>query len=406
MQRTEQSDLPAFEKAAQCWLEDHAERRAPAGGVVWGEGSDNVALFKNLTFDEEKAHIDALRDWHRMKSDADYGSIDWPVEYGGAGLPRTFAQAFSRLESKYETPAGHEAVSITMELVAPTIRTVGSDELKDRYLRPMRRGDEMWCQLFSEPGAGSDLAGVSSRAVREGDAWVLNGQKVWTSGAQYADFGYILCRTDPTVAKHQGLTTFLLPMDASGVEVRPLRQMSGGTCFNEVFLTDVVVPDSHRLGDVGAGWSVATTTLGFERAAATKGGTSGGDIFERLVMLARHVGLADDPLIRQRLAGLYTDGRVRALTRRRVADAVKSGSTPGPEGSIGKLAWTEGLRTMADLAGDLLGARLTADTGAWGTFAWGEFVNGVPGYRVAGGSDEIQRNIIAERVLGLPREPR
>jgi alkylation response protein AidB-like acyl-CoA dehydrogenase len=290
--------------------------------------------------------------------------------------------------------------------VAPTIRTVGSDALKDRYLRPMRRGDEMWCQLFSEPGAGSDLAGLSCRAIRDGDVWVLNGQKVWTSGAQYADFGYIMCRSDPTVAKHKGLTAFLLPMIASGVEVRPLRQMSGGSSFNEVFLTDVAVPDSHRLGDEGAGWSVATTTLGFERAAATKSGTSGGDLFERLVMLARHMGRNDDPVIRQRLAALYTDGRVRALTRRRVSDAVKAGGTPGPEGSIGKLAWTEGLRAMADLAGDLLGPQLTADSGAWGTFAWNEFVNGVPGFRVAGGSDEIQRNIIAERVLGLPREPR
>jgi alkylation response protein AidB-like acyl-CoA dehydrogenase len=395
-----------YEGEARRWLDQQAEPRPPSASLTWGEGSDNVALFRNLSFADERAHIESIRDWQRTKSDAGYGSITWPEAYGGAGLDRRYEQAFVRLESGYATPVGHEAVSITMELVAPTILTYGTDEQKARYLRPMRRGDEMWCQLFSEPGAGSDLASLSTRAVRDGDSWVVNGQKVWTSGAQYADFGYIVCRTDPSVPKHQGLSAFIVSMDTPGVDVRPLRQMSGGSSFNEVFLSDVTLPDSCRLGEVGAGWSVALTTLGFERAAATKSGTSGGDLFDRLVLLAREMGRDGDPLVRQRLAGLYTDGRVRALTRRRVADSIKAGSTPGPEGSIGKLAWTEGLRDMATLAGDLLGPRLGADSGAWGTFAWTEFVNGVPGFRVAGGSDEIQRNIIAERVLGLPRDPR
>jgi alkylation response protein AidB-like acyl-CoA dehydrogenase len=197
----------------------------------------------------------------------------------------------------------------------------------------------------------------------------------------------------------------VLAMDLPGVEVRPLRQMSGGSSFNEVFLTDVVLSDTDRLGEVGGGWSVAVTTLGFERAAATQGGMSGDDLFRRLVLLARHLGRDTDPVIRQRLTSIYTEGRVRSLTRRRVSASLKAGGTPGPEGSIGKLAWTEGLRNIAEMAGDLLGPRLTADSGEWGTFAWSEFINGAPGYRVAGGSDEIQRNIIAERVLGLPREP-
>jgi alkylation response protein AidB-like acyl-CoA dehydrogenase len=400
------TDLEAYTKQALDWLDDHAERRGPAHQVKWGEGSDDVALFKNLSFEEEREHIEALRDWQRQKSDGGYGSIAWPQEYGGSGLDGRYERAFAKLESGYITPIGHEAVSITMELVAPTIRVYGTDAQKDRFVRPMRRGDEMWCQLFSEPGAGSDLASVSTMAQRDGDQWILNGQKVWTSGAQYADFGYIMCRTDPSVAKHRGLTAFVLPMDTPGVDVRPLRQMSGGSSFNEVFLTDVRLPATAQLGEVGAGWSVALTTLGFERAAVTKSGNGGDDLFERLVLLARHVDRQTDPIVRQRLAAIYTEGRLRSLTRRRVSDSIKAGATPGPEGSVGKLAWTQGLRSMADLAGDLLGPRLAADSGEWGTFAWTEFVNGVPGYRVAGGSDEIQRNIIAERVLGLPREAR
>lgn len=242
------ADLNSFEVRALAWLEQHVERRAPTEDVRWGEGSDSVALFKNLTFEEERAHIDALRDWQRAKSDAGYGSIIWPVIYGGAGLSRDY-----------------------------------------------------------EP--------------------------------------------------------------APGVEVRPLRQMSGGSSFNEVLLDDVAVPDSNRLGAVGAGWSVAITTLGFERAAATRSATSGGDLFDRLILLARHVGRDTDPVLRQRLAAIYTNGRVRALTRRRVSAAVRGGGTPGPEGSIGKLAWTEGLRDVAELAGELLGPSLVADSGEWGTFA-------------------------------------
>jgi alkylation response protein AidB-like acyl-CoA dehydrogenase len=398
-------DLESYTTTAEAWLEAHVNRRVPANDLIWGEGSDNVALFKNLSSVDEREHIDALRNWQRTKSAAGYGSITWPTRFGGAGLSRAYEQSFARSEAGFVIPAGHEAVSITLELVAPTILTVGTAEQKDRYLAPMRRTDEMWCQLFSEPGAGSDLASISTRAERDGDRWVLNGQKVWTSGAQFADLGYIICRTDAGAAKHRGLTAFVLAMDLPGVEVRPLRQMSGGSSFNEVFLTDVVLSDTDRLGEVGGGWSVAVTTLGFERAAATQGGMSGDDLFRRLVLLARHLGRDTDPVIRQRLTSIYTEGRVRSLTRRRVSASLKAGGTPGPEGSIGKLAWTEGLRNIAEMAGDLLGPRLTADSGEWGTFAWSEFINGAPGYRVAGGSDEIQRNIIAERVLGLPREP-
>jgi len=397
------ADIGMFTEEARAWLREHARLRRAPEPYAWGEGPDSVALFHNLSADEERAHLDAARAWQRQKSDAGYGSITWPVEYGGAGLPPAYEAAYRREEARFETPKGHEAISITLELIAPTILALGTTEQKDRYLRAMRRTDEMWCQLFSEPGAGSDLASLACRAVADGGRWVLNGQKVWTSGAQYADFGYILCRTDPHAPKHRGITAFLIPMDAPGIEVRPLRQMSGGASFNEVFLTDVVVPDNARLGDVNDGWRVALTTLGFERAARS-GGTGGADMFGRLLDLARHLGRTDDPLVRQRLASVYLHGRLRSMNRRRAGARLRAGGVPGPEGSISKLMLTQGLQEVADTAALLLGPRLAADTGQWGTYAWSEFVNGTPGFRIAGGSDEIQRNIIAERALGLPRE--
>lgn len=398
---------PSFEEQALSWLEAHAKRRPPPKELVWGDGSDDVSLFHDLTFAAEKAHIDAHRAWQRTKSDAGYGSIDWPEAFGGAGLSRKHATTFRRLESAFDTPPSHEAIGITMNLIAPTILSVGTDQQKKRYLRPMRRLDEMWCQLFSESEAGSDLAGLSTRATRDGDEWVLDGQKVWTSGAQYADHGYCLARTDPDAPKHRGITAFVFPMDTPGVEVRPLRQMTGGSSFNEVFLTGVRVPDEQRLGEVNDGWSVAITTLGFERAASSGGGGSGGPTMsDRLILLAKHLQVDDDPRVRQRLADVHARERLLSWTNRRSAATAKAnGGVPGPEGSLGKLLWTESLRAASDTASTLLGPRLAADTGEWGTFAFTSFVNGTSGYRIAGGSDEIQRNIISERVLGLPKEP-
>jgi alkylation response protein AidB-like acyl-CoA dehydrogenase len=226
---------------------------------------------------------------------------------------------------------------------------------------------------------------------------------VWTSGAQYADFGYALCRTDPDVPKHRGLTAFLVDMRAPGVEARPLRQMTGGSSFNEVFFTDVRVPDAMRLGEVGGGWSVAITTLGFERAGA--GGISA-TTADRLVATAQALGRADDPVIRQLLARAVTHQTLMGLNKRRVLARQRAGATPGPEGSIGKLFWTEGLRLLNEVAGTILGPRLVADTGEWGTYAWSEHLLGTSGFRVAAGTDEVQRNILGERVLGLPADVR
>jgi alkylation response protein AidB-like acyl-CoA dehydrogenase len=269
------------------------------------------------------------------------------------------------------------------------------------------RQDEYGCQLFSEPSAGSDLASLATRAERDGGEWVLDGQKVWTSGARFAQWGLAITRTDPGVPKHKGLTAFMVPLGAPGVEVRPIRQMSGGANFNEVFLTGVRLSDDLRLGAVGDGWRVALTCLGFERDhSGGGGGGSVGGSYHRVLAAAAHFDLLGDSTTRQTLADLYIHHRVAQFTNRRAAARLKAGQTPGPEGSLGKLMWTANMSRVSTAISHILGPRLVADTGEWGTYAWGEHVLGAPGYRIAGGSDEIQRNIIGERVLGLPAEPR
>lgn len=398
----ETEGLAEFRARAREWLSNRLDTAVSSNPNAWGVGSDSVAIFRTLNHEGERAHILSTRRWIQEKADAGFANLTWEVEWGGQGLPATFEAAFADEERAFVTPPGHEAVSITVGLVAPTIRVHGTPEQRERFLPPMLRTDEMWCQLFSEPGAGSDLAGLSARADRDGDGWVLNGQKVWTSGAQFADFGYLLARTDPGAPKHRGITAFLLPMNAEGVDVRPLRQMTGGASFNEVFLTDVRVSDWWRLGEIGDGWGVALTTLGFERTASQLKG----DTVARLIGLAQHLGVSGEPVIRQSLARAFIHSTLAELTKRRAAARLAAGSTPGPEGSLDKLIGTEGLRLYADVAGLLLGPRLAADTEEWGTYTWSEYVLGVPGARLAGGTDEIQRNVIGERFLGLPREPR
>lgn len=395
--------IEEFRAEAHAWFAAHlAPRPQDDGNVVWGEGSDSVALFHNLSAAEEKALIDTQRAWVQQKADAGFANVSWEPEWGGRGLPLAYERALLEEESRFVAPPSHEAVSITIQLIGNTLRAVGTEAQKQRFLRRTIRTEDLWCQLFSEPGAGSDLAAAATSAVRIPDGWVLNGQKVWTSGAQYADWGYILCRTDPDAPKHRGLTAFIVPMTAPGVEIRPLRQMTGGSSFNEVFFTDVLVPDDYRLGAVGDGWRVAVTTLGFERGGA--GGRGG--VVPRLMALARHRGRQDDPVIRQLIAKAYTHEKLLGLTIERAKSRLRAGETPGPEGSIGKLYWTEGLRLNNEVAAALLGPELIADTGEWGTYAWSELLLGTAGFRVAAGTDEVQRNILSERVLGLPGEPR
>jgi alkylation response protein AidB-like acyl-CoA dehydrogenase len=407
------SGLAQWQARARDWLRAHAQPReaaAAAGGDgPAGGGLGSVAVFDNLTFGQEQEQLAAAAAWQRAKLAAGYGAITWPPEHGGAGLTVAYEDAFGREEAHFAVPRKNELFSVTLELVAPTIAAFGTPA-QQRGLIPRLLAAELFvCQLFSEPGAGSDLASLSLRAERRGSGWVLNGQKVWTSGARHAALGELIARTGPAQARHRGLTAFLVPMDAPGVDIRPIRQMSGGSSFNEVFFTDVGVPDEARLGDVGQGWQVALTTLGFERARSGAGAQQPGGSFAQVADTARELGVQDDPLVRQMLADLYVRSEVQRRYAEKMTQSATSGGAggaPGEEGSVLKLMWSANLMRTSAVVSELLGPRLVADTGEAGTFAWSEHLLGAPGYRIAGGTEEIQRNIIAERVLGLPREPR
>jgi alkylation response protein AidB-like acyl-CoA dehydrogenase len=370
----------------------------------WGEGSDKVGLFPEKSREKARAEVEVSKGWRQKVFDAGFGWITGPSRYGGRELPSSYDRQWQSLQAQYEVPSGGP-FGIGLGMVAPTILAHATDEVKDRYLRALYRGEIVACQLFSEPAAGSDLASLQTRAVRDGDEWLVTGQKVWTSGAQYSDIGEIICRTDPDAPKHKGLTGFVVDMHATGVEVRPLRQMTGGASFNEVFFTEVRVPDDHRLGDVNQGWTVALTTLMNERAAIGGGGASGGIGPGRLIELLQHSGQAKDPILRQRLADIWINANVARFTNLRAMEKIKAGQLPGPEMSIAKLTLTNNMLRICDFLGLALGPKLIADSGEWGTFAWAELVLGVPGMRVAGGTDEVMHNIIGERVLGLPKEP-
>jgi acyl-CoA dehydrogenase len=395
----------AFREEVLAFLDANAKPRGEEK-FVWGEGSDRVALFDETSRDAEKRQLEEAKAWRAKRWDAGLGWIFGPPELGGRGLPAGYDRIYSALEARYEVP-NQSFFGIGLGMVAPTILAHGTEDVKRQYLPAMYRGDVVGCQLFSEPGAGSDLASLQTRAVRDGDEWLVTGQKVWTSGAQYSDIGEVICRTDPDQPKHKGLTGFVVDMHAPGVEVRPLRQMTGGASFNEVFFTDVRVPDDHRLGDVNQGWTVALTTLMNERAAIGAGGAGGGSNVgtTRMIELLRHYGSASDPVLRQELMELHIHQTVARLTNQRALDKIKAGQAPGPELTTAKLALTQNMTRAADFVAHVLGPRLTADTGEWGTYSWNQFVVGVPGMRIAGGSDEVLRNIISERVLGLPKEP-
>jgi alkylation response protein AidB-like acyl-CoA dehydrogenase len=394
-----------FRAEALAFLEANAKRRQTEV-TRWGEGSDRVGVLEEKTPEEERAEVEAAKAWRQKMFDAGFGWITGPAQYGGRELPKSYERLYQSIEAEFATPS-MSPFGIGLGMVAPTILAHATDKVKDAYLRKMYRGDIIGCQLFSEPGAGSDLAGLQTRAVRDGDEWIITGQKVWTSGAQYSDIGEIICRTNPDAPKHKGLTGFVVDMHAPGVEVRPLRQMTGGASFNEVFFTEVRVPDDHRLGDVDQGWSVALTTLMNERAAIGGGGAGVGTMgTARLIEMLRYLGKDKDPVLRQQLADVYINGQVARYTNLRAMEKIKAGQLPGPEMSIGKLTLTQNMQRIQKFVCDALGPRITADTGEWGTFAWAEFVLGVPGMRVAGGTDEVMRNIVGERVLGLPKEPR
>jgi acyl-CoA dehydrogenase len=398
-----QPTLEQFQADALAFLEANAPRKEAEKKFVWGEGADKVAMFEEKDRQSEKLDVAEACAWRRKKFDAGFGYIFGSEQYGGRGLPVAYSRAYDALEAKYEIPS-QSCFTIGLGMVAPTIVDHGSDIARDLYVRKMYRGDIVGCQLFSEPGAGSDLANLSTKAERDGDEWIITGQKVWTSGAHYSDIGEIIARTDFDMPKHKGLTGFIVDMHAPGVEIRPLRQMTGGASFNEVFFTEVRVRDDHRLGDVNNGWNVALTTLMNERAAIGAGG-GGGGFFTRVIEMVKFYGLDKDPVVRDELAKIIIHNKVAGYNNQRAMDKIKSGQMPGPEMSMAKLAGTANMMRLGDFVSMVLGPKLVADSGEWGTYAWNQLILGTPGGRIAGGSDEVMRNIVAERVLGMPKDP-
>ena len=345
--------------------------------------------------------IGRAKRWQATKFDAGLAKITWEPELGGRDGSPAEQIIFQQEEAAQKTPP--DLFTVGLQFVAPTLRVHGTPEQKERYLRPLLRGDTVWCQMFSEPNAGSDSAGLATRAVRDGDEWILDGQKVWTSGAHIADYGEVLCRTNPTVPKHDGITAFILDLRSPGVTVRPLQQMTGTADFNEVFLDSVRVPAENVIGEVDDGWHVAVTTLMNERSSLGASRLTPSSLPARLADLARRNGTLDQTT-RQRIVDVWIQGELGRYLSMRNLTAALQGRQPGPEGSVAKLGTTKLNVAAGQLAIDLLGPAgmlREGDDARWvRKFLWS------PAHRLGGGTDEVNRNIVAERVLGLPGEPR
>jgi acyl-CoA dehydrogenase len=358
---------------------------------------------------EGLSDLQTARLWQKRKFDAGWACVQWPREYGGRDA--TPIQQVILVEEEARFNVAPSPFAIGHGMAGPTLMAWATEEQKRRFLPTIASGEEVWCQLFSEPAGGSDLAALRTRAVQEGDDWLINGQKIWTSGAQHSNYGILVVRTDPTVPKHKGLTYFFVGMSSPGIEVKPIKQLSGESGFNEVYLTDLRIPDEQRLGEVGQGWQVSLTTLMNERASI---GTRAVQIgFDALFKLAQGVTIDDRPAIedkavRAKLANWFAQESGLKFTGYRSLTALSRGTTPGPENSIGKLVNAPKVQDMASFALDLLeagGVILDPDLAPAQALFQNVFMR-APGGRIAGGTDEIMANIIAERVLGLPQDVR
>ncbi len=385
-----------FRAAVRAFLEANAERRKP--GTADGYRTSQSA----------PGALQRAKAWQAKKAAAGYAGITWPKEWGGRGGTPIEQVIYNQEEAHYVVPRGFFEIGLGMCI--PTLCTWGTPEQRQRFAPPALKGEEIWCQLFSEPAAGSDLAGLRTRAEKKGDEWIINGQKIWTSGAHYSDYGILVTRSDPNVPKHKGLTFFFLSMKSPGVEIRPIKQISGQSHFNEVFFTDVRIPDSQRLGPVGAGWQVSLTTLMNERLAV---GDAPGPDFTEIFELARGLELEDgpaikNPAVRDKLADWFVRAQGLKYTKFRTMTALSRGETPGPEASIGKLVSATKLQEIASFGMDLLGMGgvMTDEAALPANALFQQALLYSPALRIAGGSDEILRNIIAERVLGLPADVR
>jgi alkylation response protein AidB-like acyl-CoA dehydrogenase len=345
--------------------------------------------------DDDDTVFDRRRSWNVTLFEAGYAAIDWPVTHGGRDASVLEQLVYNEEIARAGVPGPVNAIGVAN--IAPAIMTLGTAEQQERFLRPMLRGDEIWSQGMSEPDAGSDLASLQCRAVRDGDHFVVNGQKTWNSLGHRADWCQPYVRTDPAVPKHEGMTCLLVDMRSAGIETRPIKTMGGALDFAEVFFTDVEVPVSAVLGEIGSGWHVATRTLGFERAGVAKLSLMLKENFDRLLADAGPVRRAD-PVQRQRLSARYIDTVLLRLLAQRAISAAIHGKMPGAEASVIKLAWSTMEQRVAETALDVMGI-----DGLSGP--WAERLAGSRSLTIAGGTTEVNKNIIGERVLGLPREP-
>ncbi len=383
-----------FRAKCRAWLEANAELKTKKTNSV-----------KNMNIGN-KSLLEAAAEWQKKKYDAGWAMIHWPKEFGGIGATPIERIIWAQEESKFNVPKG--VYEIGLGMAGPVMMEYATDEQKERYLPPMAEGKEIWCQLFSEPSAGSDVAGLRSKAVQDGENWIVNGQKVWTSGAHFSDFGILVVRHDPGLEKHKGLTFFFVDMKSPGIEVKPIKQLTGGSSFNEVYFNDVVIPDSQRLGEIGDGWKVAITTLMNERLAV--GDADGVDANEAFELAKKHdkdgEQLIDNNAVRESIADWYCEASGLKNTKLRTMSALSRGDTPGPEASITKIVSANKLQAIGNFGMDSsdMSGMLMDEKSDFIKFqmAW----MGAAGLRIAGGTDEILKNIIAERVLGLPQEAR
>ena len=387
---TDTPELAAFRDKVRAFLAEHAPKRQ--------KRSDD----EEDSFEATVADVPTQKAFQAALYDAGLAGITWPKPWG-QGLTSEFQRVFNEEAAGYELPTSMYTIGLGM--VIPTMLEFGTDSQRERYVAKALRGEEVWSQLFSEPGAGSDVASLQTKAERDGDEWVINGQKVWTTGAQLSDYGAIIARTNPENPKHRGITMFIIDFHAPGVEIRPIKQINGGSGFNEVFFSDVRVPDSWRIGEVDDGWRCAIAMLMNERVAIGAGGGGGRGVgIKALTKLARERGVLDDPRVRQGIADIYIRQQIMGYIGLRIRAAVTTGKAPGPEGSIAKLAGALLSRRTSDLAISIAGA----GGQAWEDpkqSRWAQLVLSTPASRIAGGTDEVQRNIIGERVLALPKEP-
>ncbi|MGZ4737584.1 MAG: acyl-CoA dehydrogenase family protein [Acidimicrobiia bacterium] len=387
----------AFRAEARAFLEANAKPRDASVDLATTLGRTNISP------ENEADHVRECREWQATLAAGGWAGIAWPTEYGGRGGTPGQARIFAQEEAHFVVSSGAFAIAIGM--VGPTIIAHGTEAQKEFFLSRMLNGEHVWCQLFSEPGAGSDLAGLATRAERDGDEWVVNGQKVWTSGAHFSDWGILLARTDWDAPKHRGITYFLVDMRSPGIEIRPLRQITGYAHFNEVFLTDVRIPAANMLGPLNGGWGVTQTTLANERAMI--GGGMSGVTFDAMRKLAHDCARTDDPVVRQELARCYTRFEILKWLGQRARAAAKSGKATGSEASVMKLAISQRVARDGDLALALEGPGgmlSTADAPAGGM--WQQMFLNQWSVRIGGGTEQIQKNVLGERVLGLPGEPR